>query len=85
MKPDYKNWMPKGMIYTALAITALFLVLFIVFGYFFKIQIRRYAGVCEEAERAGLSLPVQDLHGAGTRGIGRRTAGEISERNDKST
>ena len=32
MKPDYKNWMPKGMIYTALGITALFLVLFIVFG-----------------------------------------------------
>ena len=32
MKPDYKNWMPKGMIYTAFGITALFLVLFIVFG-----------------------------------------------------
>ena len=32
MKPDYKNWMPKGMIYTTLAITALFLALFIVFG-----------------------------------------------------
>lgn len=32
MKPDYKNWMPKGMIYTALGITALFLVLFIIFG-----------------------------------------------------
>jgi len=32
MKPDYKNWMPKGMIYTGLALTALFLILFIVFG-----------------------------------------------------
>ncbi|MBR4451265.1 MAG: class I SAM-dependent methyltransferase [Clostridia bacterium] len=32
MKPDYKNWMPKGMIYTALAGTAVFLILFIVFG-----------------------------------------------------
>ena len=32
MKPDYKNWMPKGMIFTALVITALFLVLFIVSG-----------------------------------------------------
>ena len=32
MRPDYKNWMPKGMIYTALGITALFLVLFVVFG-----------------------------------------------------
>ena len=32
MKSDYKNWMPKGMIYTALGITALFLILFIVFG-----------------------------------------------------
>ncbi len=32
MKPDYKNWMPKGMIYTALAGTAIFLILFIIFG-----------------------------------------------------
>ena len=32
MRPDYKNWMPKGMIYTTLAITALFLILFVVFG-----------------------------------------------------
>ena len=32
MKLDYKNWMPKGMIYTTLAITALFLILFVVFG-----------------------------------------------------
>ena len=32
MKPDYKNWMPKGMIYTAVAGTALFLILFIIFG-----------------------------------------------------
>ncbi len=32
MKPDYKNWMPKGMIYTALAGTAFFLILFIIFG-----------------------------------------------------
>ena len=32
MKPDYKNWMPKGMVLTAVLLTALFLVLFIVFG-----------------------------------------------------
>ena len=32
MKPDYKNWMPKGMIWTAAGITALFLILWIVFG-----------------------------------------------------
>lgn len=32
MRPDYKNWMPKGMIFTALGITALFFVLFVVFG-----------------------------------------------------
>lgn len=32
MKPDYKNWMPKGMIWTAVGATALFLILWIVFG-----------------------------------------------------
>jgi len=32
MKPDYKNWMPKGMVLTGVGITALLLALFIVFG-----------------------------------------------------
>lgn len=32
MKTDYKNWMPKGMIAASAAITAVLLVLFIVFG-----------------------------------------------------
>ena len=32
MKPDYKNWMPKGMVCTAFAATAVFFILFIVFG-----------------------------------------------------
>ena len=32
MKPDYKNWMPKGMVLSAIATTAVFLILFIVFG-----------------------------------------------------
>ena len=32
MKPDYKNWMPKGMVLSAFAATAVFLILFIVFG-----------------------------------------------------
>ena len=32
MKPDYKNWMPKGMVLTGVGATALLLVLFIVFG-----------------------------------------------------
>ena len=32
MKPDYKNWMPKGMVLTAVLLTALFLILFLVFG-----------------------------------------------------
>lgn len=32
MKPDYKNWMPKGMIWTAVGAFALFLILWIVFG-----------------------------------------------------
>ena len=32
MKPDYKNWMPKGMVLSSLAATAVFLILFIVFG-----------------------------------------------------
>ena len=32
MKPDYKNWMPKGMVLSAIAATAVFLIMFIVFG-----------------------------------------------------
>ena len=32
MKPDYKNWMPKGMVLAAVCATAVFLLLFIVFG-----------------------------------------------------
>lgn len=32
MKPDYKNWMPKGMIAVSAVITLVLLVLFIVFG-----------------------------------------------------
>lgn len=32
MKPDYKNWMPKGMVLSGLAATAVFLILFIAFG-----------------------------------------------------
>lgn len=32
MKPNYKNWMPKGMILAALIATAVFLILFVVFG-----------------------------------------------------
>ena len=32
MKPDYKNWMPKGMVLGTLAGTAVSLILFIIFG-----------------------------------------------------
>ena len=32
MKPDYKNWMPKGMVLFSFGVTAFFLLLFIVFG-----------------------------------------------------
>ena len=32
MKPDYKNWMPKGMILGGFAITLVLLILFIIFG-----------------------------------------------------
>ncbi|MBR6410220.1 MAG: methyltransferase domain-containing protein [Clostridia bacterium] len=32
MKPDYKNWMPKGMVLSALIAAAVFLLLFVVFG-----------------------------------------------------
>ena len=32
MKPDYKNWMPKGMVFSGIGITALLLILFVVFG-----------------------------------------------------
>ena len=33
MKPDYKNWMPKGMVLSGIGITVLLLFLFIVFGF----------------------------------------------------
>ena len=32
MKPDYKNWMPKSMVLTGVGATAVFLLLFILFG-----------------------------------------------------
>ena len=32
MKPDYKNWMPKGMVHSAVIVTAVLLLLFVVFG-----------------------------------------------------
>ena len=32
MKPDYKNWIPKGMLLSLIAGTVLFLALFPVFG-----------------------------------------------------
>lgn len=32
MKPDYKNWMPKGMVVSSVVVTTLFLILFIMFG-----------------------------------------------------
>ncbi|MBQ9878982.1 MAG: class I SAM-dependent methyltransferase [Clostridia bacterium] len=32
MRPEYKNWMPKGMVLTAVALTAVFLILSVVFG-----------------------------------------------------
>lgn len=32
MKPDYKNWMPKGMVLSAIVATAIFLIPFVVFG-----------------------------------------------------
>ena len=32
MRADYKNWMPKGMVLSAIGATAAFLILFIVFG-----------------------------------------------------
>ena len=32
MKPDYKNWMPKGMVLSALLAAAVLLILALVFG-----------------------------------------------------
>ena len=34
MKPDYKNWIPKGMLYSLIVGTVLFLALLFVFGVF---------------------------------------------------
>ena len=35
MKPDYKNWMPKGMVLTTVLVTVVCLVLFMIFGLLF--------------------------------------------------
>ncbi len=32
MKPDYKNWVPKGMVLSAAIAAAVFLLLFVIFG-----------------------------------------------------
>lgn len=32
MKPEYKNWVPKGMVFAAVALAAAFALLFIIFG-----------------------------------------------------
>ena len=34
MKPDYKNWIPKGMLFSLIAGTTLSLALLLVFGVF---------------------------------------------------
>ena len=34
MKPDYKNWIPKGMLYSLIAGTVLSFALLLVFGVF---------------------------------------------------
>ena len=34
MKPDYKNWIPKGMLYSLIAGTVLSLALLLIFGVF---------------------------------------------------
>ena len=34
MKPDYKNWIPKGMLFSLIAGTVLALALLLVFGVF---------------------------------------------------
>ena len=34
MKPDYKNWIPKGMLFSLIAGTVLSLTLLLIFGVF---------------------------------------------------
>ena len=41
MKPDYKNWIPKGMLFSLIAGTVLSLALLLVFGTF----VIRYAAL----------------------------------------
>ena len=47
MKPDYKNWIPKGMLVSLIAGTVLFLALLLVFGVF---------GVCVSGKLWGVLL-----------------------------
>ena len=45
MKPDYKNWIPKGMLFSLIAGTVLSLALLLVFGVF---------GICVLMKKLGL-------------------------------
>ncbi len=42
MKPDYKNWVPKGMMWTLMLVSAIILACFLLFG------------VCGKVEGAGI-------------------------------
>ena len=42
MKPDYKNWIPKGMLYSLIAGTVLSLALLLIFGVFVIFFVFRY-------------------------------------------
>ena len=54
MKPDYKNWIPKGMLFSLIAGTALSLALLLVFGVFgiAFVVCAKYTQWCVYADRS---------------------------------
>lgn len=58
MKPDYKNWIPKGMLYSLIAGTVLSLALLLIFGVFVIFFVFRYTLGLPQAPRlaGGLTM-----------------------------
>ena len=51
MKPDYKNWIPKGMLYSLIAGTVLSLALLLIFGVSVIFFVFRYTLELPQAPR----------------------------------
>ena len=65
MKPDYKNWIPKGMLVSLIAGTVLSLALLLVFGVFgiAFVVCAKYTEWCVYAYKSLCFTSIKDRHG----------------------